>query len=128
MVYLRLDDLMRIRDHVSLGQGARIEIMNHHQLMAALAAPRQAFFGAEAFPTLAEKAGALVYALVQGHPFWDGNKRIASEALLLFLARNGARLRAGTEDLAAFTREIALGRLRDGDLAQWLAAHIEDQT
>ena len=25
MVYLRFDDLMRIRDHVSQGQGARIE-------------------------------------------------------------------------------------------------------
>ncbi|GAB4196032.1 MAG: type II toxin-antitoxin system death-on-curing family toxin [Roseiflexaceae bacterium] len=128
MVYLRLDDLMRIRDHVSVGQGARIEIMNHNQLMAALAAPRQAFFGTEAFPTLAEKAGALVYALVQGHPFWDGNKRIASEALLLFLARNGARLHAGADELKGFTREIALGRLRDGDVAQWLADHIEDQT
>jgi death-on-curing protein len=128
MVYLRFDDLMRIRDRVSQGQGARIEIRDSNRLMAALAAPRQGFFGAEAFPTLPEKAGALLYALIEGHPFWDGNKRIATEALRLFLDRNGATLRADADELAAFTREIARGQLRDGAVAAWLAGRVASKT
>lgn len=125
MVYLRFDDLTRLRDQVSLGQGVRIEIRDSNRLMAALAAPRQAFFGEEAFPTLAEKAGALLYALIEGHPFWDGNKRIATAALLLFLARNGAALQADADELRAFTREIARGQLRDGAVTAWLAARLD---
>jgi death-on-curing protein len=93
--------------------------------MSALAAPRRSAFGAEAFPSLADKAGALVYALVQNHPFWDGNKRIAAVALRRFLGRNGATLVASDAELESFTTTIARGALRDDAIAAWVGSHIE---
>src|SRR5215211_2484777 len=104
---LSLDDILEIRDHVSAAANDRFEVMSPNGLMSALAAPRRSAFGAEAFPSLAEKAGALVYSLIQNHPFWDGNKRIATAALRLFLERNSARLATDERRLKGFTIAIA---------------------
>ena len=128
MVYLTLDDILSIRDQVSVAYADRFEIMSPNGLMSALAAPRRSAFGTDAFPTLAEKAGALVFSLVQNHPFWDGNKRIASAALRLFLVRNGAALAASDSAIESFTVRIARGVLRDGGITAWIGNRIEDKT
>ena len=123
--YLELDDILNIRDRVADAHGVRIEIMTIHGLLSALAAPRRSAFGIEAFPTLTEKAAALAFALVQNHPFWDGNKRIASAALRLFIERNSARLSAEDIDLRVFTTGIAKGALQGGVLVKWINDHIQ---
>ena len=128
MEYLSLEDILDIREQVSVAAGDRFEVMSANGLLSALAAPRRSAFGAEAFQTLPEKAGALVYSLIQNHPFWDGNKRIATAALILFIERNSATLRADQQQLKAFTSTIAKGKLRDGDVAKWLGEHIEVKT
>jgi len=127
MIYLELEDILVIRDRLSEAHADRFEIMSPHGLLSALAAPRRSAFGAEAFPTLSDKAGALVYALIQNHPFWDGNKRIATGALQLFLARNRAGLAADAPAIKSFTSAIARGALRDRDLVAWVSDHIEDE-
>jgi death on curing protein len=125
MVYLTLEDILAIRDQLAGGDGERYQVMSSNALMSALAAPERSAFGEEAFPTLLAKAGALVYSLVQNHPFWDGNKRIASAALRLFLERNGCRLTADDLNLRVFTTGIAKGALRGGVLAKWIGDHLE---
>lgn len=69
MVYLTLDEILVIRDRIAARYADRFEVMSPSGLLSALAAPRRSAFGAEAFPALADKAGALVYSLVQNHPF-----------------------------------------------------------
>jgi death-on-curing protein len=128
MEYLTLDDILDIRDQVSAASGDRFEVMSANGLLSALAAPQRSAFGAEAFPTLPEKAGALVYSLIQNHPFWDGNKRIATAVLRRFIEHNGAGLAADQQDLKAFTTTIAKGELRDGAVATWLHHRIEYET
>jgi len=128
MEYLTLDDILPIRDRLAAAYAARFEIMSTNALMSALAAPRRSAFGVEVFTTLAEKAGALAFSLIQNHPFWDGNKRIASAALRLFVERNGAQLAADELDLRVVTTGVAKGALRDDDLIAWLARHIENRT
>ena len=125
MVYLTLEDILDIRDQIGAAYNDRFEIMSSNGLMSALAAPRRSAFGAEVFPTLAEKAGALVYALIQNHPFWDGNKRIGTAALQLFLGRNGATLAVSDAELEVFTTAIARGALRDDAIAVWVGSHLE---
>ena len=130
MHYLSLEDILAIRDALAAarkkqGDGDRYAIRNVNGLMSALNAPSRTAFGAVFYPTLVEKAGALVYALVQNHPFYDGNKRIASAALRLFLERNGVSFSASQQELQQFTRQIALGVLRDDAVAQWVQQHVK---
>lgn len=55
----------------------------------------QTFDGSEVYPTLQEKAAALLYLIVKNHSFVDGNKRIAAAIFLHFLNVNVALWREG---------------------------------
>jgi death-on-curing protein len=59
------------------------------KLDAAVARPQASVFGEDAYPSLAEKAAALLESLVIGHAFVDGNKRIGFAAMATFLKLNG---------------------------------------
>jgi len=50
------------------------------------------YFDKELYPGLINKAVWLFYCLVKGHPFLNGNKRIAVVALFDFLKRNSSEL------------------------------------
>lgn len=58
------------------------------KLEGILSAVYQSVCGAEAYPTIQEKAANLLYFLVKDHPFVDGCKRIAATLFLVFLHKN----------------------------------------
>lgn len=88
-------------------------ILSTDRLEAAIARPASTAFGEDAFPTLAEKAAALLHGLITGHPFADGNKRVAFAAVLLFFRLNGVATRANHEAIGDLVLEIAEGTERD---------------
>ena len=49
----------------------------------------QSFGGADLLPSLEAKAANLLYYIIKGHPFNDGNKRIGAYLFVLFLHKNG---------------------------------------
>ena len=121
--HLTLGDIVDIRDGFAAADPWRFEIVNGPGLLSALTTPFQAAFGQEAFPSVVDKAAALAFLLIANHPFRDGNKRVAGEALRLFLARNGLILDAEGADLRALTRLITtLHDPRDPRLLAWIAA------
>lgn len=48
----------------------------------------QTFDGIDLLPTIEEKAANLLYYIIKGHPFNDGNKRIGAFIFILFLSKN----------------------------------------
>lgn len=125
MVYLTLDEILAIRDDVARECANPVALRAPSSLYAAMQAPGSVLFGQEMFGTLAEKAAALLYGLIHNHPFWDGNKRIATRALRLFLQRNNAHLTVKDEALRVYAREIARGTVSREAVAtrlgQWVA-------
>lgn len=63
-------------------------IMNESNLQNAVTLPGFGFGGHDANPTVEEKVFVLARAISQGHPFQDGNKRTATNAVRLFLRHN----------------------------------------
>ena len=49
----------------------------------------QSFGGVDLLPSLEAKAANLLYYIIKGHPFNDGNKRIGAYLFVLFLHKNG---------------------------------------
>jgi len=49
----------------------------------------QSFGGDDLLPSLEAKAANLLYYVIKGHPFNDGNKRIGAYLFVLFLHKNG---------------------------------------
>ena len=85
------------------------------------------FGGVDLYPDLWTKAAALMHGLAQNHPFVDGNKRVALTATGIFLELNGYRLTAGNNEAAAFTLDIAAGKLDVNEIAAWLRANTQSQ-
>ena len=75
----RLTTAQVLRLHATLIDrfGGQHGVRDVGPLESALERPFAEFGGTEAFPTLPEKAAALMHGLAKNHPFIDGNKRVA---------------------------------------------------
>ena len=62
------------------------------QFEGILRAIYQSFDGEDVYPTVGEKAANLLYLIIKDHPFFDGNKRIASLLFIMFLTINEYQL------------------------------------
>ena len=88
---LRLDDddaaalkAMADRERVSLNEIVRRAILEPAERNSMHAAVQASAFGAyEAYPTLGEKAAALLHSIVRNHALVDGNKRLAWTAVVI---------------------------------------------
>ena len=67
-------------------------------LDSAIQSPRQTFDKKDLYETLEEKAAVLYYNLNKNHPFKNGNKRIATASLLVFLSINNCWLTVPKDD------------------------------
>lgn len=61
-------------------------VRDYNLLDSALENPSQSFGGEELYPTIQAKAARLGYGLIKNHCMIDGNKRIGTHAMLVFLA------------------------------------------
>lgn len=98
-------------------------------LESALNLPRATFGGHDLYPTLVDKAAVLYYSLNKNHPFRNGNKRIATMSLLVFLFINNHWLDSDKEEMTNLTLEVARSapQKREEFLAKiktWVGSHI----
>jgi len=108
--FLALDHLLRIADAAVDGE---VAVRDAGLLESALARPQTTLFGADAYPTLHEKAGALLHSLAGNHALVDGNKRLAWAATAVFLGINGHRVVASDDEVVELVLAVASGELTD---------------
>ena len=89
-------------------------------LESAINTPLQTFAGQELYPTVLEKAARLGFGLIHNHPFLDGNKRIGTHAMLVFLDINNIALSYADDDLIAAILRVASGDMDESELLEWL--------
>lgn len=65
---------------------SQFEEHDQHKLDAAINNSRQSFDGKDLYPTLSKKAAILWYSLNKNHPFSNGNKRISTASVLVFVS------------------------------------------
>lgn len=90
----------------------------------------QTFDRKELYPSIEEKAAALLYFTIKNHPFVDGNKKIGAFLFVLFLAKNnhlytkdwGKRIEDNT--LVALTLLIATSEKSEKDMLLRLVANF----
>lgn len=73
---------------------------------------------------LAELAATYAFGLVKNHGFVDGNKRIGLAAMLLFLRKNGYKLRISESEAVVMIEDIATGDVTEEQLAWWIRGRI----
>lgn len=120
IIYLTVNDLFNINEEVT---GELPFVRDHHSLHYAARRPMIRLFGEEQFPTLIEKAAALLDSLAHHHLFADGNKRTALRAVTLFLEANDVRVLWSETAAGEFVLSVARGEQDIGTIAAWLEQH-----
>ena len=104
--YLELDDLL-IAAQAFLGRPPKVR--NYGLLESALARPKATVFGEDAYPTIHEKAAALLDSLVNNHALLGGNKRLGWVAIRLFYGFNGYAVSASEDEKVKLVLDVAEG-------------------
>ncbi len=92
-------------------------------LESALARPFQTFSRKDLYPTVVQKAGALIESILINHPFIDGNKRTGYVLMRLFLNNNNLDIKASQDEKYNFVMEIASGKIKFEKIVEWLSNH-----
>ena len=115
-LYLSPDDLLQLaRDVV----GGDVKVRDPGLLGAAAARPEASVFGDDAYPTLVDKAAALLHSIARNHALIDGNKRLALAAATVLCGLNGHYPfpALSNNEAYAMTMGAATGELDVPDLA-----------
>jgi len=104
--FLDLEDLVVLVRRLGAGPVRDVGLLE-----AACARPRASVFGADAYPTLAGKAAALLHSIVANHALVDGNKRLGWLATVVFLDLNGRSVTIDDEGAFQMVMDVAEGRL-----------------
>ena len=94
-------------------------------LDSAVNTPFQTFSGQDLYPTVLEKAVRLGFGLIRNHPFIDGNKRIGTHAMLVFLNLNSITLSYEDDELISTILSVASSEMDAGGLLKWIQQHID---
>lgn len=123
MKRLTKNQVLLLHHELIAESGGSNGIRDEGLLDSALNAPFQTFDNEPVFPSLQYKAARLGYGLIKNHSFIDGNKRIGTHAMIIFLAINGIELQYGQKELYEIILKVASNEATLEDLTQWILEH-----
>ena len=124
MRYLTLAEVLRLHEDLIASSGGAAGLRDLGRFQSALAQPLASYGDEDLYPTVVAKAGALGFALIQGHPFIDGNKRIGHAATEVFLVLNGVELDASVDEQERIILAVASSDLSRNEFIGWLEDNV----
>ena len=106
-------------------------LADKHDIDALIKAPQQKVFGIEQYPTLEAKAAIIFYTVNKKHIFLNGNKRMSTFCLLVFIWINSKVLTVSEDELTEKALWLAKTEARDfqsvkGELTEWIKGNLKD--
>ncbi len=123
MIILSKEQVLMLHERLIEATGGSKGVRDEGMLDSALSNPFQSFGGEELYPSVQAKAAQLCYGLVKSHAMLDGNKRLGTHVMLVFLALNGYELEYGQKELSDIILTLAAGEVRADSLLQWIIEH-----
>ena len=121
---LATEDVIRLHAIALAEYGGGLAGMSDVGLLEAAIGRMTSGWGDEEFyPTLFDKAAALLESIIHNHPFVDGNKRTAMLAAGTFLQLNGWELTFDAVEVVEFALGVANKQLAMPEIVQWLQTH-----
>ncbi|HKU18013.1 MAG TPA: type II toxin-antitoxin system death-on-curing family toxin [Candidatus Saccharimonadales bacterium] len=125
MTTLSLEQLLELHALVVEATGGSMGLRDLGRLEAAVATQTQNVFDEELYPSIIDKAAAMIRGIIADHPFVDGNKRTAMLAGLSLLQINAIRFIAQPGEIEDFAVKVATDRLDVPAICAWLHNHTE---
>ena len=123
MITLTKEQVLMLHEQLIEATGGSKGIRDEGMLESALMNPYQSFGGIELYPSIQAKAAQLCFGIVKDHPMIDGNKRLGTHVMLVFLALNGYELSYSQKELSDTILLLAAGKLQSEDILQWIIEH-----
>jgi death on curing protein len=102
--------------------GGSLGLRDKGLLDSTLDRPRNRFHY-ESGDDLVDLAASYGFGIARNHPFVDGNKRVAFQAMYVFLGLNGLRIVAEEPEVVRAILALAAGELTEQELVRWLREH-----
>ncbi len=120
MRYLNTDEVILIHERILDRFGGAGGLRDWGLLDSALNRLRATFDEKDLYPDIFTKAAALGHSLILNHPFVDGNKRTAWEAMHTFIEENGYSLQAEHDEIIELMLKIEDKSLGVDQITSWL--------
>ena len=120
MILISKEQVLKIHSSLIKETGGIDGIRDENLLDSALNSPFQTFDSKELYPEILDKAAQLSYSIIKNHPFLDGNKRIGTHIMLVFLVLNNTRLTYTQKELIDLGRKVADSSLSKGERKNWI--------
>lgn len=120
MKYLTSEQVLAIHDQLIKRFGGLFGIRDIPLLESAVARPQSSFDGEDLYPTIFDKAAALLHSLLKNHAFIDGNKRTALASAGIFLKLNGYQLQNKHKEELEFALQVENENLNFEEISDWL--------
>ena len=123
MIILSKEQVLKLHASLIKATGGSDGIRDEGMLDLALNNPFQSFDGKELYPSIQAKAARLCFGLVRNHAMLDGNKRLGTHVMLVFLALNGYELSYNQKELSDVILALASGNIGEKEILQWIIEH-----
>ena len=123
MIILSKEQVLKLHASLIKATGGSDGIRDEGMLDMALNNPFQTFSGKELYPSTQAKAARLCFGLVKNHAMLDGNKRLGTHIMLVFLALNGYELSYSQKELCDLFLALASGDIGEKEILQWIIEH-----
>ena len=123
MKYLTKNQIIKLHQVLIRTSGGALGIRDEGLLDSAIKTPLQTFENIELYPSTLDKAMRLAYGIIKNHPFIDGNKRVATHAMLIFLELNGIKLSYEDDELIDIILKVASSHSKESELYNWIDKH-----
>lgn len=119
-------DFLTVEDLLEIARGVLdvVEVRDIGLLASAAGRPQTTVFGEDAYPTLADKAAALMHSIARNHALVDGNTRLAWSATRVFWLLNGRDIVFSVDEADALVLAVARAEADVPDIAIAIADHL----
>lgn len=123
MIRLSKEQVILLHQRLIETTGGSTGIRDEGMLESALSNPFQSFEDVELYPSIQAKAAQLCFGIVKNHPMIDGNKRLGTHVMLVFMALNGYELLYTQQELSNTILDLAAGKIGFETILQWIISH-----
>lgn len=123
MITLTAEQVLMLHDLMLQSTGGAVGLRDKGALESAIYHAFASFDGKDLYPSIEEKASRQAFAIIQSHPFTDGNKRVGLLVMLVFLELNGIELKFTQDELIELGFSTAAGKRDDQSILKWINDH-----
>ena len=117
---ISIEEVLQIHNILIERFGGSTGVRDLELLDSSISRPFNTFDQQDLYPTIIDKAAAIIESIVRNHPFVDGNKRTGYTMMRLLLLSNDLDIVASANEKYEFVISIASGELTFEQIKDWI--------